>query len=88
MAFTYNTHLLELDDENKTTIPMIQGYFYLLGDNTTDENNKTVMPEWTEENVLRVCMQFYSDEYGSNWREQIRWVLNYTYPMNFANFTP
>ena len=46
------------------------------------------MPEWTDENVLRICMQIYNDQDGPYYREQIRWVLNYTYPMKFANFTP
>ena len=32
-------------------------------------------------------MEFYNKKQGSYNRESIRWVLNYTYPKNFTNYT-
>ena len=88
MALTYNTHLKDHDPEQgrEHGTPVIQGYFHILGDNKTVDGVR-MQPDWTTNNVLRVCMEFYNKKQGSFNRESIRWVLNYTYPKNFTNYT-
>lgn len=47
------------------------------------------MPNFTSENVLRICMQFQDVNQTKSkglW-ESYRWVLNYTFPNEFTNFT-
>ena len=43
-------------------------------------------PKWTNENSLRICMSFFSDQ--SLVREYIRWSLEYRPPKFFASFWP
>jgi len=89
IALTYNSHLINWDkDDPESGDPVIQGYFYLLNENVTLRNGTVLQPYWEPgNNTLRVCMQIYEARNSSR-REMIRWVLNYTYPMNFANYTP
>ena len=44
-------------------------------------------PKWSFSNTLRICMQFW-DMKRPNTVEQFRYVLNYTFPLQVANFTP
>lgn len=54
-----------------------------------------VHPPWTKSNTLRVCLQYWDEAQIQNESQkdnititQIRWVLNYTFPMKYANWTP
>jgi len=40
-------------------------------------------PKWTNNNVLRVCMQYWEEDTSPFDREMVRFVLNYTYPRYF-----
>ena len=71
-------------------IPYLQGALYVIGTNETDEETgERIMPNFTSENVLRICMQFQDVNQTKSkglW-ESYRWVLNYTFPNEFTNFT-
>lgn len=59
IAHTYNTHLKNWTDGDPLMPgePYLQGYFYIEGTNETDpENGGRIMPDWSENNLLRVCM--------------------------------
>ena len=40
-------------------VPTLQGYLLVLGSNATDEFNITTEPEWTNDNILRICLQYW-----------------------------
>lgn len=57
----------------------------------TEEEPDYVYPRWTKQNVLRVCLQYWDDSKKNDTNftiYQVRWILNYTFPMKFANWTP
>jgi len=82
IAFTWNSHLLNYTLGDDTSgIAALQGWFYLEGDKSTN-----VMPDW-EGKILRICMQFQAENSKRDEWESYRWVLNYTYPSNYTNFT-
>lgn len=82
IAFTFNSHL-----ENHTWglhgsgVPQMLGYFFLAGDIDND-----VMPDWTDK-ALRICLQYKDSNSSVTEWENIRWVLNWTYPLKQVNFT-
>ena len=96
IAFTYNTHLLDWDiDVPDSGTAVLNGYFYVQGTNkvmnpgyneTEGEEPIYEHPKWTNENSLRICMSFFSDQ--SLVREYIRWSLEYRPPKFFASFWP
>ena len=100
VALMYNSHLDEYDpDVEESGTPVIYGYLYLQNPNETYEGTNGTDPEdyihpkWTKSNTLRVCMQYWDDAEASNSSAnltitQVRWVLNYTFPMKYANWTP
>ena len=55
------------------------------GNYTLGDNNRTY-PKWEYNNTLRICMQVW-DAANPDYVEQVRWVLNYTFPTRDANFT-
>jgi hypothetical protein len=64
------------------------------GTNGSEEEDY-IHPKWSKSNTLRVCLQYWDDEYIRNESlkdnitiTQLRWVLNYTFPMKNANWTP
>ena len=44
-------------------------------------------PEWDYDKDIRICLQFRKNTTEENLWESYRWVLNYTYPNNYTNFT-
>lgn len=52
------------------------------------EKFRRIMPKWTNDNLLRVCMQFYDKEVGPTKRDQFRYVLEYTEFGGFVNYKP
>ena len=83
IAFTWNSHLLNYThgDPDETGVKALNGWFFIEGDRSTD-----VMPDW-EGKILRICMQFKNVRAQNDAWESYRWVLNYTYPSNYTNFT-
>ena len=55
--------------------------------NKTDKNGDLIMPEWTYDKDIRICLQFRKNTTKENYWESYRWVLNYTFPNNYTNFT-
>lgn len=49
---------------------------------------RRIMPKWSRDNLLRVCMQFYNKTEGPTKREQFRYVLEYTKYGGFVNYVP
>lgn len=81
IGLMYNSHLegwSEADPKNGT--PVIQGYL-------TVKSPGAGFPTWSSDNTLRICMQIW-DMKKPNTVEQIRYVLNYTFPTLAANYTP
>jgi len=58
------------------------------GDPKDKEKFRRVMPKWSSDNLLRVCMQFYNKTEGPTKREQFRYVLEYTAFGGFVNYVP
>ena len=79
----FNTILLDYDIETKTGTPEFHGELFVEGTNDTYKDGeylRRIMPHWTKDNVLRICLQFYDTEQTYEEREMIRWVLTYPPP--------
>ena len=60
MILDFNTILLDYDIKTKTGTPVFQGELFIQGTNDTVENGDDelarLMPHWTKNNVMRVCL--------------------------------
>lgn len=58
MGFSFNTHLLEFEeDEPSSERPVVNGYFHILGDQTNGTDGERLMPQWDPDaNIMRVCL--------------------------------
>jgi len=103
VALRYNSHISGWDPDVKGSgTPVIWGHLYLKSPNKTkpgmtvnadnELEQNMVHPLWTKQNTLRVCLQYWdanvTNTKGEYHFEQLRWVLNWTYPNQHANFTP
>ena len=63
ISIQYNSNLLGWDintaEGPDNGVPELQGYLLVLGSNATDDYNKTIEPEWTDDNILRICVQYW-----------------------------
>lgn len=101
VALKYNSNLRGYDEDVEGSgVPEIYGMIYMRNPNETKNGtNGTkeedyIHPKWTKSNTLRVCLQYWDDAQMKNESvknatiTQVRWVLNYTFPMKYANWTP
>ena len=99
VALRYNSHISGWDPDVKGSgTPVIWGHLYLKSPNKTkpgrtgENEDDYKHPLWTKQNTLRVCLQYWdanvTNTKGEYHFEQLRWVLNWTFPNLHANFTP
>lgn len=73
ISFQFNSNLRGWDintpEGPDNGVPELQGYLLVLGSNATDEFNVTTEPEWTNDNILRVCLQYWKASEGALERE-------------------